>query len=50
MNKEELENWQRIKDHMEAVGKTDNHFYSRAVAIVAGNPDPIEPLPTEPLE
>ena len=50
MNKDELANWQRIKDHMEAIGKTDSHFYSRACAIVAGNPDPIEPLPTEPLE
>ena len=44
MSKEELENWQRIKDHMEAIGKTDNHFYLRAVAIVAGKEDPIEPL------
>ena len=50
MNKEELANWQRIKDHMEAEGKTDNHFYTRACAIVAGGVDPIEPLPTEPLE
>ena len=50
MNKDELANWQRIKDHMEAEGKTDNHLYSRACAIVAGNPDPIEPLPTEELE
>ena len=50
MNKDELANWHRIKDHMEAIGKTASHFYTRACAIVAGNPDPIEPLPTEPLE
>ena len=50
MTEEELANWQCIKDHMEAIGKTDNHFYSRAVAIVAGKKDPIQPLPTEPLE
>ena len=50
MTEDERANWQRIKDHMEAIGKTDNHFYSRAVAIVAGKDDPIEPLPTEPLE
>ena len=50
MNKDELSNWQRIKDHMEAEGKTDNQFYSRACTIVAGGEDPIEPLPTEPLE
>ena len=50
MSPEERDNWQRIKDHMESIGKTDSHFYTRACAIVAGNPDPIEPLPTEELE
>ena len=50
MTEKELANWQRIKDHMEAIGKTDNHFYTRAVAIITGGEDPIEPLPTEPLE
>ena len=50
MDKEERDNWQRIKEHMESVGKTDNNFYSRACKIVAGGEDPIEPLPTEPLE
>ena len=50
MDKTERENWERIKEHMESIGKTDNHFYSRACAIVAGGEDPIQPLPTEPLE
>ena len=50
MSEDERANWQRIKDHMEAVGKTDSHFYSRACTIVAGGEDPIEPLPNEPLE
>ena len=53
MSKEELENWQKIKDHFEALPefKRDNGFYRRACAIVAGQPDPIEPLPlTEELE
>ena len=50
MSKEELENWQKIKEHMESIGKTDNHYYTRACAIVAGGKDPIEPLPVEPLE
>ena len=50
MSTEERDNWQRIKDHMELIGRTDNHFYTRACAIVAGNADPIEPLPTKPLE
>ena len=50
MSEDERANWQRIKDHMESIGKTDNHFYSRAVAITAGADDPIEPLPNESLE
>ena len=50
MNKDELANWQRIKEHMEEIGSTDNYFYTRACAIVLGKPDPIEPLPTEELE
>ena len=47
MNKEELANWKRIKEHMEEVKSTDNHFYTRACAIVLGKPDPIEPLSNE---
>ena len=50
MNKQELDNWERIKDAMEADGKTDNFFYKRAVAICAGGKDPMEPLPTEEVE
>ena len=36
------DNWQRIKEHMEKEGKTDNMFYRRAVAIVSGKPDPLK--------
>ena len=50
MSKDELDNWQRIKDAMEEEGTTDNYFYKRAVAICAGGKDPMEPLPTKPLE
>ena len=50
MNDEERANWQRIKDSMEENGSTDNYFYKRAVTICAGGKDPMEPLPTEPLE
>ena len=50
MNKPELENWERIKDAMEAAGTTDNYYYKRAVAICAGGKDPMEQLPSEPLE
>ena len=45
MSPEELENWQKIKKHMETLGKTDSFFYKRAVAISEGENDPIEPLP-----
>ena len=31
-------------------GTTDNYFYKRAVAICAEGKDPMEPLPTKPLE
>ena len=44
MSKEELANWQKIKDVMEEKGTTDNMFYSRAVAIVAGGADPLDKL------
>ena len=50
MNEEERANWQRIKDSMEENGSTDNYFYKRAVTICAGGKDPMESLPTEPLE
>ena len=44
MEKDELANWQRIKEHMEETGNTDNQFYIRAVAICAGKDDPMKPL------
>ena len=44
MDKEALENWQKIKDHFETLPefKRDNMFYKRAVAICGGKDDPIE--------
>jgi hypothetical protein len=42
MSKEERDNWQRIKETMEAQGKTDNFFYKRACAIVNGDADPLK--------
>jgi len=44
MSKEELANWQRIKDVMEEKGTTDNMFYKRAAAIVEGKEDPLDKL------
>ena len=42
MDKDELENWQKIKDALEAADKTDSFYYQRALAIVGGKPDPLE--------
>lgn len=42
MDKQEKENWERIKAAMEKSGSTDNHFYKRAVAICSGGKDPME--------
>lgn len=42
MDPDTRENWRKIRDHLEAVGKTDNHYYRRAVAILKGRPDPFD--------
>lgn len=42
MDPQTLQNWRRIRDHLEAAGKTDNHYYRRALAILAGMPDPFD--------
>ena len=47
MDKEEKANWQRIKDHLEEVDKTDNWFYRRAVVIVDGANDPLPTIAEE---
>lgn len=44
MNKTEIENWGRVRSHMEEVGATDSMFYRRAVAISDGKPDPLDTL------
>jgi len=41
MDKKEIDNWQKVKERLEESGKTDCMFYTRAVAIVAGNKDPL---------
>lgn len=35
------ENWRKVKEALETAGKTDNHYYRRALAILAGMPDPL---------
>ena len=42
MDPQTRENWRRIRDTLEAAGKTDNHYYRRALAILAGRPDPFD--------
>ena len=42
MDKHELENWQKVKDALEAAECTDSMFYKRAKAITEGKPDPLK--------
>ena len=42
MKNQELENWERIKEAMEESGNTENFYYTRALAITAGFPDPMK--------
>tara|TARA_R110002020_G_scaffold143654_1_gene316082 strand:- start:315 stop:455 length:141 start_codon:yes stop_codon:yes gene_type:complete len=42
MNKDERENWEKVKVALEEAGKTDSFFYKRAVSICKGNADPLD--------
>jgi len=42
ISKDEFENWKRVKEQLEKVGKTDCHFYTRAVVILDGKEDPLK--------
>ena len=42
MDKQTLDNWEKVKSALEAAGKTDSFFYKRAVAICDGRKDPLE--------
>lgn len=42
MDSQTRENWRRIRDTLEAAGKTDNHYYRRALAILATGRDPFD--------
>jgi hypothetical protein len=44
MDSDTRQNWQRIKDALEAAGKTDNHYYRRAVAVLKTGEDPFDKL------
>ena len=40
MDKHTYENWVKVKQALEAAGKTDSFFYKRAVYIVQNRRDP----------
>lgn len=40
MKKATYENWVRVKEALEAAGKTDSFFYKRALYIVENKRDP----------
>jgi hypothetical protein len=42
MDKHERDNWVKVKEALEKANKTDCYFYKRAVAIIAGKPDPLQ--------
>ena len=41
MTPEQLDNWKKIKTHLEPVGVTENDYYTRACAICSGGKDPV---------
>ena len=42
MDDTERANWERVKEALEAEGKTDSYYYKRAVAICEGKEDPLK--------
>ena len=42
MDEVTLANWRLVKEALEKAGKTDSMYYRRAVAILAGKPDPLK--------
>jgi GH15 family glucan-1,4-alpha-glucosidase len=36
------DNWRKVKEALEKAGKTDNHYYRRALAILATGRDPFD--------
>jgi len=41
LSSEEVNNWRKVKEALEKAGKTDCHFYTRAVAILKTGRDPM---------
>lgn len=42
MHPDTYANWVKIKEVFEEQGTTENFFYTRACAIVKGQPDPLD--------
>ena len=42
MDPQTRDNWRKVKEALEKAGKTDNWYYRRAIAILAGKPDPVD--------
>ncbi len=42
MDERTKQNWQKIKEALEATGKTDCTFYRRAISILNTGHDPLE--------
>jgi hypothetical protein len=42
LDQQTRDNWLKIKQALEAAGKTDNHYYKRAVEITRGKSDPFD--------
>ena len=42
MTEEQIENWRKVKVALEKADKTDSFYYKRAIAILAGEEDPLK--------
>jgi hypothetical protein len=42
MDDHTIKNWQKIKETLEAAGKTDTIFYRRALSILSTGKDPLD--------
>jgi hypothetical protein len=41
LSPEQIENWRKVKEALEASGKTECFFYKRAVSIISTGRDPM---------
>jgi hypothetical protein len=42
MDEHTKQNWQKVKEALEAAGKTDSLFYRRAISIIHTGHDPLD--------